>query len=258
MTEKTKQETRLAGLMARGRIANAYRISGEGSIDFARKMAAALVCTGEEKPCGRCGSCKKAALDIHPDIITVTFPEDKKEILVGQIRDLRTDAYVRPNEGTRKVYIIDPADGMNANAQNAFLKVLEEGPAYAVFLLVCRQPGALLQTVRSRCEEIFLAPGVEKSEGENPRARELAALLLEKQEQKLMEYCVGLEKLGREEMTALLEQTVTALEETLREDVHAAARVLPLIQILKTLQDAARFNVGTGHLAGWLCAAVFQ
>jgi len=258
MSDRKKQQERIRSLMAMGRVANAYRIAGEGGAEFARTMAAGLVCEGEEKPCGRCASCKKAALDIHPDIITLSFLEDKKEILVDQIRDLRSDAYVRPNEAGRKVYLIDPADSMNDNAQNAFLKVLEEGPAYAVFLMVCRQPGGLLPTIRSRCEEIFLAPGEEKQAERDPRTEELARLLVEKKEQELMSFCVGLEKGSREELTALLEQTVTVLEEKLREDIHLGGAILPIIEHLKTLQDAARFNVGTGHLAGWLCAAAFQ
>ena len=75
-----------------------------------------------------------------------------------RVRALRSDAYIRPNEGERKIYLLEQADRMNQSAQNAMLKLLEEGPAYAVFLLLAENGGGLLQTVRSRCEELALVP----------------------------------------------------------------------------------------------------
>ena len=81
-----------------------------------------------------------------------------KPISVDQVRALRSDAYIRPNEGERKVYILEGADRMNASAQNAMLKLLEEGPAYAAFLLLAENAGGVLETVRSRCETLTLDP----------------------------------------------------------------------------------------------------
>ena len=69
------------------------------------------------------------------------------ELKVGPIRDLRSDAFIRPNEARSKVYLIENAQNMNPNAQNALLKVLEEGPPYAAFLLMTDRAGALLETV---------------------------------------------------------------------------------------------------------------
>ena len=94
---------------------------------------------------------------IHPDVIPVErFMEEKDiggEIKIGPIRALRSDAFIRPNEAARKVYLIDNAQNLNLNAQNALLKLLEEGPEYTAFLLMCDQSGALLETIRSaaRC-----------------------------------------------------------------------------------------------------------
>lgn len=240
------------------RFFNAYLITGPGRRAFADEMAAALVCEGERRPCGQCSHCKKSALGIHPDIIRVSMEEGKRDILVDQMRQLRSDAYIRPNEAGRKVYVIDPASQLNDNAQNALLKVLEEGPAYAVFLLISETAGALLPTVRSRCEEIFLPCAQEEEQAISQEGEQLAALLLQREEKALLEHCVGLEKYSREEMSQLLEQTVLALEQRLRQDVREAAQILPVISSLRTLQDAARFHTGVGHLAGWLCAAAFQ
>jgi DNA polymerase-3 subunit delta' len=144
-------------------LAHAYLISGpvgSGRHTLARELAAAMVCTAHpgERPCGRCPSCKKVRSGIHPDVITAEGAGERKPITVDQIRALRSDAYVRPNEGERKVYLLERADQMNPSAQNAMLKLLEEGPPYAAFLLLCENPGGVLQTVRSRCEELPLAP----------------------------------------------------------------------------------------------------
>ena len=142
-------------------LSHAYIISGpqgSGRHTFANLIAAALVCQKiQDQPCGCCGPCKKAAGGIHPDIITISGPEGKP-VSVEQVRSLRTDAHIRPNEAQRKIYLLERADHMNQSAQNAMLKLLEEGPAYAVFLLLAENGGALLETIRSRCESIVLHP----------------------------------------------------------------------------------------------------
>ena len=160
-----------------------------------------------------------------------------------------------PNEAPRKVYQIENAGSMNASAQNAMLKLLEDGPPYAAFLLLAESDGDLLPTVRSRCETLRL----DRLAGEAPdpalveQSRTLAGLLLTGGELERMEYCVGLEKLDREGLAALLDQTV----ERLREGLLASPdrkRALALTEHVKALRSALDFNVGPGHIAGWLCA----
>ena len=143
-------------------LSHAYLISGpegSGRHTLARLLAQAMVCEARSgpRPCGRCTPCRKAAAGIHPDISAVAGAGDRP-VTVDQVRALRTDAYIRPNEGERKVYLVEGADRMNAAAQNAMLKLLEEGPAYAAFLLLAENGGGVLQTVRSRCEELSLTP----------------------------------------------------------------------------------------------------
>ena len=144
-------------------LSHAYIISGpagSGRHTLARLMAAAMVCTAPSggQPCGVCGPCKKVLGGIHPDVTVISGAGEGKPITVDQIRTLRADAHIRPNEGERKVYLLEGADQMNASAQNAMLKLLEEGPQYAAFLLLAENGGGLLQTVRSRCEELTLSP----------------------------------------------------------------------------------------------------
>lgn len=134
---------------------------GSGRHTLAKLLCAAMVCLHEDhnrRPCGSCSSCKKVFGGIHPDVNIITGPDEGKAITVNQVRDMRTDAYIRPNEGRRKVYVLEHVGDMRSEAQNAMLKLLEEGPEYAAFLLLCENPGSVLQTIRSRCEQLPLSP----------------------------------------------------------------------------------------------------
>ena len=143
-------------------LSHAYIISGPagaGRHTLGRLLAMGMLCTSETgRPCGICGPCTKVLRGLHPDVSVITGTGAVKSIAVDQVRALRSDAYIRPNEGARKIYLLEGADQMNASAQNAMLKLLEEGPPYAAFLLLASNAGGLLQTVRSRCEELSLAP----------------------------------------------------------------------------------------------------
>lgn len=243
----------LKRLFSTNRVSHAYLITGPGRKSFGEALAAALVCEREGPPCGNCPHCKKAAGGIHPDVIRISPEEGKREIFVDQIRDMRSDVYVRPNEAHRKVYLIDPASQLNQSAQNALLKVLEEGPAYAVFLLLSENGGTLLPTVRSRCEEYFLSSD-EEEEVSTEEGEFLAHLLLSGEEYELLCHCVSLEKLNREQLRDLFDQTALALKKKIRQHVHEADVILPIIELLDQLQEAAGFHTGVGHLLGWLCA----
>lgn len=135
-----------------GKSAHFYLISGapgSGRKTLAKLLTAALQCEGEEKPCLRCNACRKAMADTHPDIITVDDP-DKKHVPIDLIREACNDLYIRPNEGKKKIYVIPRAQDLRVEAQNAFLKSLEEPPQYGVFILITDNPEKLLPTIRSR------------------------------------------------------------------------------------------------------------
>ena len=241
-------------------LSHAYLITGGGGDSraaFAGRLAAAYLCEGDTPPCGRCRACRKVGKGSHPDLSRTAPPPDKAEITVEQIRSLRADAYVRPNEGRRKVYVIDPADAMNPAAQNALLKVLEEGPAYAAFLLVSDRPGKLLDTVRSRCELLSLPredalPGPELLE----RAETLAGLLLAGDELACAQALVELElsKPKAEELSALLLETERAVSRRLAREPRRGARVL---QALKAARENAVYRPGTGHTLGQIITRIF-
>lgn len=238
-------------------LSHAYILTGGNAAsrsEFARDLAAAFVCEGTQPPCGSCRSCQKAMRGIHPDVTILSPAEGKREIVAEQARALRADAYVRPNEAGRKVYLIDPADSMNDTAQNALLKVLEDGPDYAAFVLLCAQPGQLLSTIRSRCETILLPPADEPVDPALlEKAQRLAGLLLEGDEPSLWEFLCSLE---REKLkTRDLQDLFTLTEEVLRPSLPLRPRrCASLLRLLQRCREACFFNVGAGHLLGLLCA----
>ena len=150
----------LTAAATQGKLSHSYLISGpvgSGRHTLARLLAAAMECERPDPPCLTCRSCRKVLSGNHPDVIWVDEPE-KKQVPVEKIRQARADAFVRPNEGRRKVFCVPRAQDMNAHAQNALLKILEEPPPYGAFLLLSDAPEKLLPTIRSRCCELHMAP----------------------------------------------------------------------------------------------------
>lgn len=124
--------------------------TGTGRKTFARLIAASALCEGDTPPCGQCRHCKKILKGVHPDVQTVGPEEGKKSFKKEQVEWLRADAWIKPNEAARKVYILCETQLMTAWAQNALLKLLEEPPAGVLFILTCDNRFKLLDTVRSR------------------------------------------------------------------------------------------------------------
>ncbi len=148
----------LAAARHKGRMSHFYLLSGprgSGKHTLADLIAAAMLCEAPDGPCGVCRSCRKVLSGNHPDYITIDDPE-KKTVPVDLIRQARADIFIRPNEGTKKIYLFPRAQDMGIPGQNALLKVLEEPPSYGVFLLLTDNPEKLLPTVRSRCVELKL------------------------------------------------------------------------------------------------------
>ncbi len=241
------------------RLSHAYILTGSGAPALSKRIAAAAVCDASSgRPCGRCRHCRKAAAGIHPDIITISRLEDKAGILVDQARNLRADAYVVPNEADRKVYIIDPADKMNPQAQNALLKVLEEPPSAVIFLLVASNPNLLLETVRSRC--VLLSDVSEEEEDAiSDDAREFYRLLRGKDALALAEAILRLdlkkEKGYRENLSNLSRDVQRLAMEELRATAAAGGDPEPMmkiIEVFRRLDDYMAVNVSAGNLAGLL------
>ena len=152
--ERLKQN--LSAAAAKNRFAHFYLISGpkgSGKHTLAKLLASSLMCEQAHRPCSACSACRKIMADTHPDFITVEDPEHKT-LPVRMVREARESMFIRPNEGSRKIYLFPQEMGIEG--QNALLKILEEPPSYGVFLILSDNPEKLLLTVRSRCTELAL------------------------------------------------------------------------------------------------------
>lgn len=143
------------------KISHAYIFNGEkgsGKRFLARTFAKTLLCEeGGTNPCGKCKSCMQAETNNHPDIINVTH--EKVSLSVDDVRtQINQDIEIKPFSGRYKVYLVDDADKMTEQAQNAILKTIEEPPAYAVLILMTENAERLLPTIRSRCVILDMKP----------------------------------------------------------------------------------------------------
>jgi len=152
----------LQNALSTGKISHAYIINGEkssGKEFIAKIFAMALQCEREGvEPCNECRSCKQTLSKNQPDIIYVSH-EKPNTISVDDIRaQVNNDVAIKPYSSKYKVYIINEAEKMTPQAQNAILKTLEEPPAYAVIMLLVSNMNSLLPTILSRCVTLNMKP----------------------------------------------------------------------------------------------------
>ena len=185
------------------------------------------------------------------------------------MRQLRQDVYIRPNEAERKVYVFADAGQLNERDQNILLKIVEEGPEYAVFIFCADTSRTLLPTVRSRCTE-YHVPAEEPSAGE---AEELLEVLCRGNAAAMTAWLVGWEnrRPGREEVRKTLQCAWAVCAEALLQGegksavpagmaAEAAAlrqrfsrrQIQKLTELLARYGAECNYNVGEGHVLGAL------
>lgn len=201
----------LRSALRRGALHHAYLFGGPegtGKARAATLLAQAANCEGggagaagfRDDPCGRCGPCRKIERGVHPDVLRLADERSmaragrwepkggrtpSRDIVVDQVRDLVDHRLAMKRfEGRRRFVIVDPADAMNPQAQNALLKTLEEPPDDTTLVLVAASPDGLLPTIRSRCLRVPFAPIPDEvtvarlvSEGRTDEDARLAAAL---------------------------------------------------------------------------------
>lgn len=268
---KTNTAARLRAAASRGALSHALILSGAGDRNAAAHYAAAaLECTGTDKPCLACAHCRKVLADIHPDVLTVR-DDEHAELSVDVIRGVRTDAFIRPNEGACKVYIFPDCTRLNEKDQNVLLKTVEEGPPYAAFVFCTDSPSALLETVRSRC--VLLKYDAVSEDALPPEAEQLCRAFARGKVLPVTTYLVALEnrRMKREELRDVLRGAWCAAAEALLlqmgkqtpdpacgETAQALARGLTarqlrqLTALLEKYSGECEYNVGAGHVLGAL------
>ena len=253
-----------------GRFPHALLIEGEagsGKRFFATQLAAALQCQGggDTLPCGGCSACKKVLGGIAPDVYYLDAG-DRATISVDAVRQMRKDMYLSATEADRKVYVIEGADTMTIQAQNALLKVLEEPPTEMTVLLLAERAEALLTTILSRVQTVRLAPLTREEMWQFAESHQLFGGRA-KTERDACEYLITaaagrpgvLQNLaGRSEGNALLKKRQTALD--LLEVIalrKTAAQLHDAFSALPTKRGELQDLLGTVLLATRdLCLAV--
>lgn len=169
------------------RIPHAVIIEGtscDNRMLVAKYIAKAMLCEGDEIPCGECKSCKKAENDSHPDIIICEKESNKATMGVDIIRSMKSDVHIKANDSDNKVYIFKEAQNMTPQSQNALLKVFEEPPEHVSVILTCSSKATLLETILSRGTVITLGEN-----NENDSDDEKSLLAREKADELINSLC---------------------------------------------------------------------
>lgn len=142
---------------ASGRVSHAYIIEGaegSGRLTLARAIACTLVCESENAPCYSCPACRKIMMGGHQDVRELIHREKASIIKLDPIRELIKEAYIKPAECDKKIFIIENAQQMAPPSQNALLQIFEEPPRNVIFFLLTTNRNLLLATLKSRAVTI--------------------------------------------------------------------------------------------------------
>lgn len=246
------------------KLSQAYIISSASQkrqLEKATYLAQEMLCSAPEdkRPCGVCRDCRKIKAGVHPDVIFVEREADDKGrpltkfLSVGQIRAMTADAIVLPNEARGKVYIIKDADTMNANAQNAALKSLEEPPDGVFFILCVSNAEKFLPTVRSRCTFLSVTGDEDISDEALKLAREYSELLESGDEPGAVAWCFAHDGMD----AASLSDFLSALERryiSMLPDSRSPERVMANIRLAERCAEYQKVNTSVKHIMGLLAA----
>jgi DNA polymerase III delta prime subunit len=223
-----------------------------GGPSLGRVLAAAALCT-QEQPCrtqepsnregaALCEQCARAMDGSHPDLMTLDASDGKAQI--ERVRALRAAALTRPFLSDRRVFVVEHAEGLSEPSQNALLKVMEEPPDYARFILLAARAEALLPTVRSRCAVYRLKDSGEESEA-SPEADKQSALLLEALGSELdaCRVIMGWTRTPREDFARLLAALLAQIVEALAQGRGNPTQLHRLADTIRDILDQQTRNV---------------
>ena len=263
----------LLALAHSGRLPHTVIIEGDSKTErdsAALLLAAAAVCTSQEKPCLSCRQCRKVLDGQHPDML---IPQPSKKLKSGiiSLQELRSDylsqASIKPNEADVKIYLFTDADRLlREDSQNTLLKIIEEPPQSLLFLFTVEKAKALLPTVRSRAHIITLSRTSKPDEADEETAALIAGGVVSLYEYDLLLTLTGLSKKEQAEtaLTAFTEKLRLALNfqsGVVTDDPSARklalkldrTRILALTETTLAALARLKTNVNLQLLTTWLC-----
>ena len=155
-------KSRIGSAIRRGKVPHAFLIdgpSGSGKTTLALEIAAALNCEAgiASSPCGKCNTCRRIYKGEYVDVKTLKRGDDRATIGVAEIKEFRQDAFLSATEAEYKIYVIDDAEKLTPEAQNALLILLEEPPKGVVIMLLANGCDRILTTIKSRAQYLPLS-----------------------------------------------------------------------------------------------------
>lgn len=237
---------------------------------LAKHLSKWAVCSESERPCGKCKNCLNAESKAHSDIYYAEGSGKTNIYNKDELTKIVNDAYIKPNEADRKVYVFEECDRrLPVISQNAFLKTLEEPPQDVLFIMTCENSRALLETIRSRAVEFTLESDDSVSEEALALAKGIAQGIISPSEMKLLRatYLLNDRQLALDALDAvilLLRDGLAVYVGSQAElDVETAdalcrkltrAKFLKLIELTQDAQSKIYANVSLKLISVWLCA----
>ncbi|MCM8813717.1 MAG: hypothetical protein NC924_07285 [Candidatus Omnitrophica bacterium] len=209
--EPTAQALALLAAAGTGRSLLLFGGSAASMAEIAMRISSAAVCRQPVRidalpyPCGDCAECLLAAQRQHPDILWIAPRQGSTKISIEESRMVREGAALKPYQAARKVFIFEQAQRLTAEAANALLKILEEPPANAVFILVAESSAHVLPTVVSRCHP--LRCGIESVVAEKAAYAEVIGRIFEAPEAAVLNGVYGeLSRLTRRDIELVVQE----------------------------------------------------
>ena len=235
-------------------------MAGVGKRTLARLLACAFLCVGEgAKPCMACKGCRRALNGTHPDLLTPSAGEKERSIKVDHLREIIHALSMHAVEGGSRVVLLENAQRMTPQAQNALLKSLEEPDGSTRFILTASGDSGLLPTVRSRCAMLSLSGDTEQQDADSVKLADSFLTAVRTGDRHKVYRWIAKNELSKLDATsAFIEAALTRCCDMLcnrcSAGVLSAEEQMHLYRLLQRCSDHLKVNVNAKHIFSLLAA----